>query len=213
MVDQTRDWVAWHRAYDDPTSRLSKRLLFVQEHLRRAIDATPGPLRIISMCAGEGRDVIGVLAEHPRRAEIAAHLVEIDPGIAAAARAAARSAGLDRVDVVEADAAVTDSYEDAVPADIILACGIFGNIPDNDVRNTIAHLPCLSGPGATVIWTRGRELHRDFALTINEWFSADGFDAVALEAPADATFRVGVNKLVAEPRPFERAVRLFTFLR
>jgi hypothetical protein len=213
MAYEARDWVAWHQAYNDPSSRLSRRLLLVQEHLHRAIDATPGPLQIISMCAGEGRDVVSVLEGHPRREEITALLVELDPQIADAARAAATAAGLTRMAVLTADAGLTDSYAEAVPADVVLVCGVFGNIADDDVRRTIAHLPCLCAPGATVIWTRGKELHRDFALTIRDWFAVSGFDELALEAPAGATFRVGVNRLAVAPRPFEPGVRLFTFLR
>ncbi|MEX2247438.1 MAG: SAM-dependent methyltransferase [Dehalococcoidia bacterium] len=214
-----RDWVEWHNAYDDPASNLSRRLAVVQHHLRRAIDDHSGPLRIISMCAGEGRDVVGVLADHPRREEIAARLVELDPRNAAVARDAAAAAGLERVEVLEADAGTTDSYEGAVPADtaipadIILACGIFGNVPDEDVRRTVEHLPLLAAPGATVLWTRGREPNRDFALTIRDWFTASGYEEVAYDAPDDLRYRVGVHRLTAPPRPYTPATRLFTFFR
>ncbi len=208
-----RDWSDWHRAYDDPSSALSRRLRVVQAYLRQAVDDRAGPLQIISMCAGEGRDVVAVLARHPRRSEISARLVELDPRNAAFATAAARAAGLDRVEVASADAAVTDSYANAAPADIILACGIFGNIPDEEVRQTVEHLPCLSAPGAAVIWTRGREPHRDMAENIRAWFAESGFEEIAFEAPADARFRVGAHRLVAAPRPFEPGVRLFTFFR
>ncbi|MDP9238928.1 MAG: class I SAM-dependent methyltransferase family protein [Chloroflexota bacterium] len=185
----------------------------MQERLRGAIDARPGALRLISMCAGEGRDVAGVLRDHPRRGEISVRLVELDPRNAEVARAAVAAAGLERVEVVEADAAETDSYAGAVPAEIILACGVFGNISDEDVRHTIERLPCFAADGATVIWTRGRERERDAALVIREWFVASGFVEVAFDAPDDARFRVGVHRLVVAPRPFERGMRLFRFLR
>ncbi len=44
------------------------------------------------------------------------------------AQEAARAAGLDQVQVVTADASLTDHYRNMVPADIVLACGVFGNI-------------------------------------------------------------------------------------
>jgi hypothetical protein len=215
MQNTDFDWVAWHRAYEDPSSPLSRRLLAVQEHLRRAIDGKPGRMRLISICAGEGRDVIGALADHPRRADVDARLFELDARNVAVARAAARAAGLDQVEVVIADASVTDVYEGAVPADIVLACGIFGNISDDDVRNTVEYLPTLCAPGAIVFWTRGREAHRDFAQTVKAWFAETGFEPVAFEAPDDPKlrFRLGVERLVVEPPPFERGVRLFSFLR
>lgn len=36
-MDSGKDWVAWHRAYDDPSSSLSRRLELVRGHLSRAI--------------------------------------------------------------------------------------------------------------------------------------------------------------------------------
>ena len=207
------DWSAWHRAYDDADSSLSRRLRYVQQFLRDAIDAREGPIRIVSMCAGEGRDVIGVLAEHPRRAEISARLVELDPRSAAIARTGIERAGLAQVEVLEADAGLTDSYAGAVPAEIVLACGVFGNVSDADVLRTVQVLPCLCAPGATVLWTRGRERDRDFALTIRRWFGENGFEDVAYAAPDDAHFRVGSQRLLAVPRPFDPRVTFFRFTR
>jgi hypothetical protein len=212
-VPAKRDWVRWHREYDDPDSRLSRRLAVVQDLLRDAINRTDVPLRLISMCAGEGRDVIGVLADHPRRNEISARLVELDPRNAGAARASAREAGLDQVEVVEADAALTDSYAGAVPAGIILACGIFGNISEGDIQRTVEQLPSLAAPGAIVLWTRGQRRDATIARTICGWFEAAGFEEVAFVEPENETFRVGAHRLVAEPRPFEGGVRMFEFFR
>ncbi len=208
-----QDWARWHRSYDDPSSSLSRRLRVVQEHLRHALEERPGRVRIVSMCAGEGRDVINVLAERPQRADVAARLVELDPRNAEVARQAARAAGLDKVEVVCADAAATDSYDGAVPADIVLACGVFGNISEEDIVRTIEHLPSLCSANATVIWTRGAWPERDVALEIRRWFDERGFQEMAFVAPADARFRVGVHRLTAEPRPLARGVSLFRFLR
>ena len=213
MPDEAPDWEGWHRAYDDPSSYLSRRLEKVQRHLRLAVEGKPGRLQMVSMCAGQGRDVIGALANHPRRAEIDARLVELDAGNVELGRAGVRATGLEGIEVVCADAGASDSYAGAVPADIILACGVFGNISDGDVRRTIEYLPHLSAPGAVVIWTRGREAERDFTLTIRGWFAEVGFEELGFEAPSDARFRVGVHRLVREPRPFQPEVRLFSFLR
>ncbi|MEY2426777.1 MAG: hypothetical protein QOI61_2349, partial [Actinomycetota bacterium] len=77
------DWVAWHAEYDDPNSRLSQRVAEVRRQLSAAIDRAPaGPIRIISACAGEGRDVIPVVSTHARRDDITALLVEFDPTLA-----------------------------------------------------------------------------------------------------------------------------------
>lgn len=75
------DWQAWHDTYDVPDSWMARRLRAVQDRIREALDtAPPGPLRVVSVCAGQGRDLVDVLADHPRRDDVAARLVELDPG-------------------------------------------------------------------------------------------------------------------------------------
>lgn len=72
-------WQAWHDDYEDPTSELSKRLALVRARIRAwASGADEGPLRLISVCAGQGHDVVGALAAHPRRRDASGILVERD---------------------------------------------------------------------------------------------------------------------------------------
>jgi len=74
-----KDWVAWHAAYDDPSSPFSARLRRERSHLSDAIDQAPaGRIRLVSLCAGQGLDVIGVLPLHRRRDDVHAVLVEAD---------------------------------------------------------------------------------------------------------------------------------------
>ncbi len=206
------DWQEWHREYDDPASRLSRRLTVVQAHIRHEIGSRVGALRIVSMCSGEGRDLIGVLAGHDRRDDVMATLIELEPAIAVIARDAATRAGLAGVHVECADAALSDSYAGAVPADIVLACGIFGNISGGDIRRTVEHLPALCAARATVIWTRGRSRERDVTPAIRGWFRDAGFEERRFDAPADETFSVGSHRLVAAPQPLRPGVRMFRFV-
>ena len=69
-----------------------------------------------------------------------------------------------------ADAGRTDAYVDAVPAQIVLACGLFGNISEEDIQRTVLSLPMLCARGATVIWTRHRR-PPDLTPVIRAWFS------------------------------------------
>ena len=152
-----KDWLAWHAGYDDPSSSLSVRLRLVRAHLSRALEtAPPGPVRLLSLCAGQGHDVLGVLPGHPRAPEVSVVLVERDSRNAALARRRADQAGLAQVEVREADAALVAGYADALPAGVLLLCGIFGNVNDADIRRTARAAPALCAPGATVIWTRHR---------------------------------------------------------
>jgi hypothetical protein len=206
------DWVGWHAAYDDPESGLSARLKLVEQHVTGALDRAPaGPIRLLSLCAGQGRDVIETLADHPRRADVSAVLVETDPVNVAWARDAASVAGLAeggtgngertgrgaaatgqaRVEVRQADASRPAGYADAVPSDVLLLCGIFGNVSVTDIERTIAAAPALCTPGATVIWTR-HQRPPDLTPRIRGWFTAAGFEELAFGSPASAP-RTGVG--------------------
>jgi hypothetical protein len=206
-----RDWVAWHAAYDDPGSALSERLRWVRGHLLEALHGQPpGPIRLVSACAGQGRDTVPVLAADPRGGQVRARLVETDPVNAAIARDAARDAGLVGVEVLEADAGAAASYAGAVPAGIVQFCGVFGNISDADIERTVRALPQLCAPGATVIWTRGRR-QPDVLPAIREWFRDSGFELVAFESSPRHPASVGVHRFVGEPVPLDPGRRFFDF--
>jgi hypothetical protein len=206
----TVDWQAWHAPYQDPDSELSRRLTLVQAQLRAALDdAAAGPIRLISVCAGQGHDAIGVLIDHARRAEVSARLVELDAENVRLAKAAALAAGLDAVEAVAADASLTDSYAGAVPADVVLVCGVFGNLSAADVASTIDQLAQLCAPDAMVIWTRHRR-PPDLVPQIREAFVQAGFEEVAFGEAAP--FGVGMSRLTVAPRPFRPGVKMFDFI-
>jgi hypothetical protein len=164
------------------------------------------------MCAGRGQDLIGPLATHPRREDVRALLVELDPDIAEAARQAAAAAHLSGIEVVTADAALPSVYAPVVPVDLALVCGVFGNISDDDIRRTIAYLPSMLRPEGRVIWTRHREAP-DLTPTIRDWFSGYGFSEVAFDFEPGYHYGVGTHKLVDEPAAAapEPDAKLFTF--
>lgn len=207
-----RDWFAWHRAYDDPGSGLRRRLDAVQEFIAEALTRQPpGPIRVVSMCAGQGRDLLGVLPEHARREDVAGRLVELDPRNVEVARAACTAAGLDRIEVVAGDGSTTAAYDGAVPADLVLVCGVFGHASDEDIEATIGRLPTLCAAGATVVWTRGAAV-ADLRPIIRRWFLDGGFEVVGV-ASADGTgWGVGAHRMVVDPEPYQPDVRLFTFI-
>ncbi len=177
------DWLTWHAVYDDPSSDLAQRLRIVQGAIDRFLDTRAGrPTRLVSICAGKGLDVLGVLAEHPARKRVAGRLVELDPALAAAARDAVQEAALEDIEVVVADAGSTDSYAGAVPADLVIASGVFGNISDHDVEAAVRALPSLCRRGGTVVWTRHRRMP-DLTPAIRRWFAESGFVEEAFVSP------------------------------
>jgi hypothetical protein len=207
-----RDWVAWHEAYDDPSSSLSARLRRVRWHLSRALDQAPsGPVRLVSLCAGQGHDVLGVLPGHPRRDDVRAVLVESDARNAGLVRRRAAEAGLPRVEVRQADASRVASFADTLPADVLLLCGIFGNVSEPDIRRTAEAAPALCAAGATVIWTRHRR-PPDLTPQIRAWFAGAGFDEIAFDALETGTQgSVGVGRLRGAPPAGPPDQVLFTF--
>jgi hypothetical protein len=206
------DWRAWHDAYKEPDSGLAQRLVLVQEQIRAALDRMPpGSIKALSVCAGQGHDLIGVLAEHERRGDVSARLVEIDEDNVLVARRAAHEAGLDGVEVLAGDASLTDSYVGAVPADLVLVCGVFGNISAPDIQHTIAGLPQLCAKDATVIWTRHR-LPPDITPTIRRWFAELGSEELASEVDRSGRFAVGAQRFTGAPTALREGERLFDFV-
>ena len=202
------DWRAWHRAYDAPGSRIARRLVHVQACIREALDRAPaGPIRVLSLCAGEARDLLGVLEDHPRAADVTGRLVELDPTLAARARDRAPPA----LEVVCADASRTRHLAGAVPADLVLLCGIFGNVVDADIHATLRALPTLCAPKATVVWTR-HVRPPDRTVDIRRWLAEAGFEEVAFVRSEPHAYGVGAHRLVASPQRFDPTLQLFRFV-
>jgi hypothetical protein len=207
-----KDWEAWHEGYADETSALSRRLRLVQQHIASWLDERDDEaLTVVSACAGQGHDLLGVLSTRADANRVRATLLEYDPRNVAAAQAAVDQAGLPHVTVVRADAGDRAAYVAAVPADLVLMAGVFGNISDIDVRGTISALPELCAADAIVIWTRTRRAP-DLTPAVRRWLGAAGFAEQAFHAPADALFSVGVHRFVGVPRTLAPRGTLFRFL-
>ena len=205
-----RDWYDWHAFYDDPGSGLSRRLSWVQDQIKLVLDdAPPGPIRAISLCAGQGLDLIGVLAEHPRRADVTARLVELDPRNTEVAARLVAEAGLTTVEIVTGDASLTSQYADLAPADLVLACGLFGNMTDADVAATIGYCAQLCAQNGTVIWTRARWAP-DLVPQICGWFEERCFEQAWL-SPSRYPHCTGAHRRIAPPIPLDPAAVMFTF--
>ncbi len=211
MSEPDDRWLHWHAAYDDPTSAQTRRLRLVQEQIRVMLDTAPaGPIRVLSLCAGQGRDLLEVLQDHPRRADVSARLVELDPRLVAVARASAGDINAARIEIVEGDAGTTEAAVGMAPVSLLLLAGIFGNVPDADIERTARATPMLCASGATVIWTRSRR-PPDLTPTIRRWFVEAGIEEVTFIAPPDELYSVWVGRCLAEPQLLRRNERLFTF--
>lgn len=206
----TTDWVDWHRKYDDPTSSLRGRLEVVRGYLDDWLGQAPRPARVLSLCAGDGRDLIEVLARGDAD-QVSAVTVELDPRLTTRATAAASAAGLGEViDVRGGDASDPAVWADAVPADLVLLAGIFGNVSDGDIRRTVGALPMMCAPGSWVVWTRHRK-EPDLTPSIRSWLSEVGFDEVGFTG--SDIFGVGAHRFAGARERWDPPDRLFTFFR
>jgi Methyltransferase domain len=204
--------LAWHRAYDDPDSTVSRRLAVVRSAVSSALDEAPeGRIRLLSICAGDGRDVLGVLSSHPRRRDVDATLVERHPVLAAAARASALEQGFDRVRCEQGDAGLAEWYANARPIEVLVACGVFGNISAEDLRRTVRCFAAVVAPGGHVIWTRHRR-PPDQTPVIRGWFEASGFTQVSFCEVPDSLASVACHRRGSQPMPMELPMRLFDFV-
>ncbi len=208
-----RDWIGWHDAYDDPASSLARRLEVVKRRLDQALDSlTTTRPRLLSLCAGDGRDVIGVLARRVPSLAVTALLIDSDPKLTARATAAAGGAGLGSVQVRCADAGDIASFADVVPVDVLMLCGIFGNIDHSAVKNVIQATPGLLNVGGYVIWTRGGS-EPDRRPQVRSWFESAGLEEVAFDGTPQP-YGVGVNRKTPRSAlsPTRQITdRLFTF--
>jgi hypothetical protein len=206
------DWVAWHRAYDDPGSSLARRLDVVRRRLDQSLKSLGSrPGRMLSLCAGDGRDLIPVLAQQRSGQRPATVLVEQNEALASMAESRAREEGLETLKVVVGDAGDPSVFADVLPVDVLMLCGIFGNISPDDIRTTINALPALVAPGGLVLWTRGRFDSDDLRPRIRQWFVDAGLQEVSFDGDPEA-FGVGVARRPAAAVPAEPVPpRLFTF--
>ena len=152
-----------------------------------------GPVRLLSMCTGDGRDTLPVLAE--AGADVDAVLVELDPELAETARRRPGPASPGRRPRPPTPGRPT-RYRDAVPADVVMACGMFGNVTDDDVAVHRGHgCPRCWRRGGHVIWTRGSRVPHDPSGVRRRPERAGprrcspttGFEEVAFDRPDDAS--------------------------
>jgi hypothetical protein len=225
------DWNHWLKRYDKPRSPHSQRLATVQRLIGRRLDRTaPRPVSALSICAGDGRDILDVLGARADASRVTTTLVELDARLCALARARALENRLTGVDIRQADAGATDAYAGVSAADLVILVGVFGNIADADVRTTLKLLPALCKPEALVIWSLRQQARRDQGRCgsprrqvgsqrrndyervekVREWFDAEGFREV-FASRADAAFYVGANRYVGEPPLLPAGYRFFTF--
>jgi len=208
-----KDWLEWHDLYETD-KKLQQRLEIVREYITYSLDTSPsGQIRVVSLCAGDGRDLLGVLANHPRTQDVHGRLVEINPQLVEQGRANIESLGLTKqIEFINGDATSAASYVGAIPADIVIVCGIFGNLSDEaELQRLLGNLGFLSKPGAFVLWTRGHFQGVPDSELVRKNFRELGFEEVKFQLTATGDMGVGINRYLGETLTEPKKQPLFVF--
>lgn len=207
------DWIKWHRSYDTSPSMMA-RLELVQLQISSCLTKlTQGSIRIISICAGDGRDIIGVLRSHSRRQDARVHLIELNAELLEAGRRAAQIAGIEnQIEFIHGDATKSRTYQGITPADLVLACGVFGNVRTRHISHLIFRLRSLCRSGSFLVWTR--VLSRDGLRkveTIRDLLQQAAFEQVCLEFSDVTNHFIGSHRYAGIYQPLTKKKRLFKF--
>ena len=211
---RSRSWSGWPTAAY-AHARYQNRLQAVQEHLCGSLNEAPaGPLRLLSLCAGDGRDVIGILRTHERRLDVSAWLIELDRQSVTSGAREASVAGLGHtVHFRQADATDYATYLDVAPADIVLVCGVWGHVPAHERASLAGALAGLCKPRGTVTWTRGISKGVARLREIELLFGQPEWEPVRITTTADEKWTVASYRYAGAQFELPPAGRIFNFHR
>jgi SAM-dependent methyltransferase len=192
-----------------------KRLDLVQDQFRTALeDADDGSVRVVSLCAGDGRDVIGVLESHERRVDVDAWLVELDRrSVQAGIKARDKADLAEQVTFLNTDATDYATYKDILPSDIVLVCGVWGHVPPDERLQLVQALGKFCKPGGVVIWSRGIGRGRARFTDLQALFEHNQFERVRESFTDDGKWAVCTHRYMGRPTVIPTTGRIFNFTR
>ncbi len=196
----SEDWYAWHDNYQRNRG-LQARLGLVCEQISACMNACPpGPIRVVSVCAGDGRDLMSAMIDHPRAPDIQALLVEQDRRLVEVGQSSADLSDLGKqIKFARGDATRSAAYRGAVPADLVIVAGVFGHVREEHLNQLVRNLPLLCRPDGFVIWTRSLKAwdgERHVAL-IRQYFLETGFEEVNFQQAAVGASGIGTYRTKA----------------
>jgi 2-polyprenyl-3-methyl-5-hydroxy-6-metoxy-1,4-benzoquinol methylase len=192
-----------------------KRLQAVQDHFAASLaEAEPGPVRVVSICAGDGRDVMGVLESHARREDVNAWLVELDRKSVEAGIKRRDATGLSKlVTFLHADATDFATFKNILPCDIVMVCGVWGHVPPAERLSLVKALGKFCKPGGTVVWSRGVDRGRSRFTDIQALFEHNSFERVSESITPDDKWAICTHRYMGRPVEVPTSGRIFNFQR
>jgi amino acid adenylation domain-containing protein len=209
------DWNIWHAEYETSPA-LQARLNLVRAQIAEAVSQCPsGPIKIINMCSGDGRDLMLALHEHPRRNDAIAILIDNNLEIVTRGRQMAAEAHLgQQLTFIHGDASLARSYEHAGQADVLVLSGFLGHLRHDDALNFVRQLPMFCKNGGSVVWSRHLLLHdgTEQVARIRGEFRRTGFEESHFSQTAEDGFAIGRSRFTGVAAPFDAQQKLFDFV-
>lgn len=214
MLPWGMNWIAWHLDYACNDERAA-RLEIVRKFIDHGVGATaPGGVVLVSVCAGDSRDVLGVLPNHRRRDDVHAWLLEREETLTREAARRVVELDLDKtVCACAVDATCFAAYAGIPPANVCVLSGVFGNLLPEESFRLIRNLKHVCAPGASVIWTRNLVGHDGarHAEQLRACFEENRFaEEVYLKTPREG-YGVGLTRFEGETVAPDREGRFFVF--
>jgi hypothetical protein len=207
-------WNAWYKHYHT-SPNLQTRLRIVRRQIRAAVHERPaGPVRLLSICAGDGRDVITALADHPRRDDVQATLLDTHRDAIERGQATVARIGMEKqIRFRAADATKAVSYQGIVPADVVLVSGVLGHLLPDSVTTLIRSLPGLCRPGGELVWNRHLTISNGCRMVpeIRRLLGKHGFQELHFEVTGPDEFACFRHRFLGESASLDPKDVLFEF--
>jgi hypothetical protein len=188
-------------------------MMEVRRHVAAIVAEAPaGPVTVLSICGGQGRELIGALEDHPRKGDVRGRLVELDADNTAFASRWAAEAGLTGLEIITGDASLGTSYEGLGPVDLVVISGVFGHLGTSDRLRLIDFTRQLCQPGTGMVWTS--HLSNDGpAEWVRRAFVECRFEELEhdLVPGDDFQFTVTRNRYTGAQQPLDPNQKIFTF--
>lgn len=209
------DWNQWLDRYET-NQPLRERLTFVVSHIAKAIlDCHEDPVPVLSVCAGDGRDLVVALSSMESKRMVRADLIESNPDVVSKGRNLVAEHGLSQsVKFRCADATKRRTYQYLTPAKVVIVSGVFGNLRDIDAARLIRLLHSLCQPDSLVIWTRNLVEFDDGGSAtdkIREILRASDYEETRFERTQSGVFAIATHRYRGQTKPLPTDEILFDF--
>ena len=203
------DWNDWHNHYDDLDSELSKRLGKVKEHIKNILLETENPT-VLNICSGQGKDILESMLELDKDAEV--FLIDTNIDALNSGINFAKKNNIGTITFINEDASHTSTYKkyDIPKSNIVLACGLFGHLNEDDSYTLVDFLKTQIKINGTVIWTKNIE--NDSISNLRKYFINNNFKEINYFGPEGSPWAVVCNQYVGEEFDLNKEYKIFNFI-